>query len=427
VTFTYDANHNLVAMQDGTGQSTWKLDALNRVTGSVDGLGRELSLTYDADGNRTALTYPSGGQVTYQYDANDRLAAMIDPQGRAATYSRDAAGQVTGILYPNGVHTTILYDPAGRVISRANVTDQGKTGSAFSYAYDTAGRVVQVTAQYAWRNPGTVTETRSYDGMGRLDSFRSSDGLVMSYDYDAAGNRTTWRTNDDPATAKPGDGFSAAYTYNATDLLINAEMQDEQTGYTYDANGNRTAQVINSGRGPTRGTRYAYDPENRLAALEMYQQTGHGRQSGRGSEAITYDGLGRRLAQETDGSRSEYAYDGNAVLGEYGAGGWNEFYRDLQDEPVAMQNYPGGQDGQAFWYQLDGFGNVAGVAKQQGQSIHNYRYDPFGNLQQENSSFTEPHNDLTWAGMPLDPLTGLYFFNPAVYDPWTGTWLSPEP
>jgi RHS repeat-associated protein len=116
---------------------------------------------------------------------------------------------------------------------------------------------------------------------------------------------------------------------------------------------------------------------------------------------------------------------------------WNgrraEFYRGgveaVSPTPMllALRHFPAGAEGQAYRVHLDGRGSVAGITKHQGQSIHNYRYDAYGQLLPAHGSFADPHNPYTFVGKEWDERLGLYEFGVRLYDPWAGVWLTQEP
>jgi RHS repeat-associated protein len=79
-----------------------------------------------------------------------------------------------------------------------------------------------------------------------------------------------------------------------------------------------------------------------------------------------------------------------------------------------------------FWYHYDGLGSTAGLTKQNGQSTHNYRYEPYGQIEMPPGNFTDPHNHYTFTGQELDENMGLYEFFARAYDYETGTWVQQD-
>jgi RHS repeat-associated protein len=91
-----------------------------------------------------------------------------------------------------------------------------------------------------------------------------------------------------------------------------------------------------------------------------------------------------------------------------------------------MHQYKGGTQGQMYWYHYNNKGDVVGLTKQNGNSHHNYRYDPYGAVLPENGNFTDPHNHYTLTGKEFDENTGLVWFGSRHYEPETGVWMGQD-
>lgn len=442
VTYTYDENNNPTGMTDGLGATSWVHDPLNRVTSVTDSLGRTVGYSYDAV-NRRSVTYPDGLTVSYGYLDNDWLATVTDPVGGESLYTRDAAGRVTRVEHPNSTYSTRTYDRASRLLELANyqVTNNGDDVlSKFNYLYDAAGQRVQATNEYGWRNPSVVVENYTYDNLRRLTGVTDSEGLAMSYRYDRAGNRTQWKTNDDPFTSNPNDAFTANYKYDAANRLTKATItrqpasQSQTITYRYDPNGNRIDKLV-SANGVKTGMGYTYDDENRLVSGYAYLVTGR-KINWQDETRMGYDGGGRRLVETYDPhgagtgglKRTEYTFDGLDPIAEFDQwdGQQRNYYRGDGNELIQLHHFPSGTPGQQYWYHQNGHGDVAGLTKQSGQSTHNYRYDAYGGVIPDNGNFTAPHNDYTLTGKAWDGHTGLYYFGARYLDPMVGGWVTQD-
>jgi RHS repeat-associated protein len=91
-----------------------------------------------------------------------------------------------------------------------------------------------------------------------------------------------------------------------------------------------------------------------------------------------------------------------------------------------MHQYKGGTQGQMYWYHYNNKKDVAGLTKQNGNSHHNYRYEPYGAVLPENGNFTDPHNQYTLTGKEFDENTGLVWFGARHYEPETGVWMGQD-
>jgi RHS repeat-associated protein len=79
-----------------------------------------------------------------------------------------------------------------------------------------------------------------------------------------------------------------------------------------------------------------------------------------------------------------------------------------------------------YWHHYNNKGDVVGLTKQNGNSHHNYRYDPYGAVLPENGNFTDPHNHYTLTGKEFDENTGLVWFGARHYEPETGVWMGQD-
>ncbi|WLE99292.1 MAG: RHS repeat-associated core domain-containing protein [Candidatus Electrothrix communis] len=455
VAYQYDANNNRIGMNDKLGETSWAFDPLNRVTEQNDPFARVLGYQYDAASNRIGTTYPDGNQVGYAYSPNNWLQRMTDPAGQAIEYSRDLVGNLTQIVNPNQTETTIAYDKVYRTLERINrqVTNGGKTNSGFKYSYNEVGHITETVKEYGWRKPSVVTEAYEYDGLHRLaymsmSPIKNNGGMVeTAYSYDPVGNRLSWESNDDLQTNTPFDGFYRTYEYNAANQMLAMENAADKKNddfayeYRFDANGNRINRQLIDRNGPQYGVDYSYDPENRLVLAQDYMIVGGDKKEAdhridRAFTTLEYDGGGRRLVQHYDpkqggngvDKRDEYVFDGLDPVAEYKMlnGQHTDYYRGAGGHMALMHQYKGGTQGQMYWYHYNNKGDVVGLTKHNGNSHHNYRYDPYGAVLPENGNFTDPHNHYTLTGKEFDENTGLVWFGSRHYEPETGVWMGQD-
>jgi len=129
---TFDASGNVTAISDPSGLTTLAWDARDRLVG-LSGPGTSAAFAYDAQGRR--LTRQSGGQLTqYLYDGLDVLAEVTD-QGVTA-YFRTL--NIDEPLASNGVEfyaadalgsALMLTDPAGAVATHYTYAPFGRTAA----------------------------------------------------------------------------------------------------------------------------------------------------------------------------------------------------------------------------------------------------------------------------------------------------------
>jgi YD repeat-containing protein len=102
VTFTYDKNDNITAMNDGRQNPTaYTFDDNNRLTRIDEPDTRFTTYTYDASGNLRQLRNADGNTVTYYSDNHGRLLQVWDPYGSASIFPRyDNGDRLVKVEYP---------------------------------------------------------------------------------------------------------------------------------------------------------------------------------------------------------------------------------------------------------------------------------------------------------------------------------------
>jgi YD repeat-containing protein len=284
------------AVDENGSAETVALDARNQVTSRSKG-GVTMGLGYNAKGD-VAEVSSGGAMVTTSFDAAFRVTGMskLDTFRGAdkkdvMTYTRDTAGNVltsvagqqssltvvcygsypgqygcwpgTTITITPLVKTTREYDERSRVR-----TLNGANGQRWSYTYSPQGKLLTVTDAAS-----RVTQTNTYDSLGRLSTQRDPLGGVVTYGYDV-GDRLAFVT--DPRgliTSYVYDGFGnlrslispdtglTSYVYNSVGQLTAESRADGSLlSYTYLGDG-RVAAITSSRDGsgmtrtPTLGTR----------------------------------------------------------------------------------------------------------------------------------------------------------------------------
>jgi RHS repeat-associated protein len=268
-TYAYDDADRLISVTD----------AANHLTRYVYNTESRLTDIYDANNNHTQFmwingsllymtTFPSGYYETYNWDGyRTTLYSKVDRNGNGHYYFYDAQNR----LYQWDGYLTASYDAAGRM---TQVSD-GYTGSTWNFAYDNMGRLTQTTTKYAFLSGGRNTFT-------------------VSYEYDAASNRTSMTDPENGTTQ---------YTYDSLNRLTNLQdFQSHNFGFSYDQLSRRTQLTRPNGV----NTNYSYDNLSRL--LSVLHQVGVTTLDG---ASYTYDAAGNRTAK-TDllaNVTSNYSYD----------------------------------------------------------------------------------------------------------------------
>ena len=111
-------------------------DSGGRLTSQTEPAGNKKTLAHDSLGRLTSVSYTTGasglasaGPVSYLYDANGNRTRMTDPTG-ATNYTRDALNRITTITFPGSRTAAYTYDCNG------NRTSISYVGKIVNYTYD---------------------------------------------------------------------------------------------------------------------------------------------------------------------------------------------------------------------------------------------------------------------------------------------------
>ncbi len=171
VIYAYDAAGNRVTVSDNGTATAYTTNNLNEYTqvGAA-------TYTYDGNGNMASRTDASG-TTTYAYDYENRLVGVAAPGGDTWEYTYDALGNRVAVTH-NGVKTQYVHDPIGLVDVAAEYNGSG--GLAARYV-DGLGLVARVDAA---GDPAYY----AFDAIGNTRQMTNDAGIVANtYDYDPFG------------------------------------------------------------------------------------------------------------------------------------------------------------------------------------------------------------------------------------------------
>ena len=418
--YSYDEIGNRLKTRDEGGFETQYIyNSMNRLISSADPMGGEWSYTYDPAGNKLTQTNPKGDTVSYAYDRLNRVETVTDAYGAVVTtYSYDENGNVVETKDAKGYATSYTYDLANRALTVTDpeARDQGATftekseynqygektevtdalGNVTAYAYDAAGRLTEVTdalgvnSQYGYDKVGNKVYT--VDGMGRmteyaygaigiLRSMTDAEGQTMTYAYDLMGNAA--------AVTDRNENISV-YTYDNRNRLTGkiCASTGDSISYSYDATGNRTGMIDNSG-----DSSYTYDGNNRLTrvmkdgtAQIAYDYDAVGNVTtvtdSKGNEtSYTWDKSNRMKTVSFDGNTLTYEYDanGNRESIAYDGGVREDYSYDKNNRLLTLINSrPDGSEISRYSYTYDLAGRQTTKADSFGTST--YTYDAVGRI-----------------------------------------------
>ncbi|OAM91713.1 hypothetical protein AW736_01935 [Termitidicoccus mucosus] len=299
-TYVYDHAGRMVSQQGAdTYPITYAHDALGRMILMRDGRDSETRWAYDDLGQLATKTYADGSQWSYTYDAAGRLATRTDALGRATAYTHTPAGQLAGVVYENDAPVSFTYDQQGRQLTMTDATgvttwthnllgqplteQVGRLGRTLTSAYDALGRRTAVSVDAA--NPAdTWTLNHAYDTAGRLMQITANTGATFRYTYE-------------PGTGRLVSVLSPVHTVtNTYDPVLGYLKQKENKRtsgnavlsrhvYTVDAFGQRTAVSL---EGPyNSGYTYAYNTAGEIVSAAHKNTASRNR-------AYRFDAIGNR-------------------------------------------------------------------------------------------------------------------------------------
>jgi YD repeat-containing protein len=212
-----------------------------------DAYGNAVKHVYDAFGDKVRTTDAMGKVVGFSYDHMGRMLSMA--KGVADVYGVLESWS-SAKLDTRNITDTWTYDQLGRKLTQTN-----GNGETLSYTYDLQGNLV------ATRQPlGQITRS-AYDAQGRKIGEVDANGGKSSWTYDYFGQL---RAHMDL------DGQTFTYTYDkARQLTKQTSTRGQSLVYTYDAAGQVTT-IKDNATGKT--TTYVYDVGGRKLRERVVQQ-----------------------------------------------------------------------------------------------------------------------------------------------------------
>jgi YD repeat-containing protein len=338
--YSYDNRGEQLSEIDGANTSVARAtsktyDAFGQVTGTTDGNGNVVNLSYDNLGRQTGTSQVVQGAVRASqtvYDAFDNVLSETDALGNVTTYSYNLAMHTIVATTPDGISTTTVKDAFGDTVS---VTSGGNTTT---YVYDTSGDLIDTTT------PLGELSRNIYDGDHDVMQTTDASGLVVGYAYDASGQLLTRQV--DPF----GGDVATIYSYDAQGHRLSVTDQNRvSTTYSYDADGRMLTQTNAVGD----ITSYSYDGEGRTSVVI----TGAGTDASVTTQYI-YDSLGRLSQTIVDPGTFNltttriYDADGNLVSTIDANGNVTRYVYDQANEKVFTIDPTGAVI--QNWYNSDG-------------------------------------------------------------------------
>jgi len=438
ISYTYDNNGNQLSMTDSSGTTRRTYDEMNRVISkSVPKLGTSTFLldviTDQPAGMRAEVTTDVKGHVTTRsYDQVGRLVQVKADNDQPTVYAYFDDGSRQSVTYPNGTREEYTYFKNKQLQTLNNY--QGATIlDNYSYVYDAAGNQTSKTEVVQGVNKGTTTYT--YDALNRLKIVTEPGGKLTEYSFDPSGNRIAEKVTEGSAMTM------TAYAYNEQNrLLSTTEVKPAETQvvkYTYDNNGNMTLKATEITKkvdplnpvAPSFGA-FIYGQENSNPAIANILS---------GTAKYTYD-VWNQLIRVTSGSSDmEYQYNGDGLrVKKTSSNGQSTLYVYEYDQVVLETDGSGKETARniyglnlltrtvgtdKYYYLYNGHADVTALVDAAGQVKGTYYYDAFGNIMQNTG---ELNNPIRYAGYQYDEESKLYYLNARYYDPKIARFLTED-
>lgn len=310
--FRYDRKSRLVeASLPGGGRIRCAYDAQSNLTHHEDENGARTSFEYFGQGLIAKRHQPDGHVVQYHYDTEEQLVGVSNQRGETYELRRDALGRVveevdywgqaTRYVFDLSGHLKQSIDPLGRAIdfttdklgrirrkrfehpfdasrqfeetfdfdANGNLTGCANEHVAVQRTLDVEGRLLE-------EKQGDFVIKNGFDVLGRRIRRETSAGNTIAYEYDALGQPTAIRINDEPPITIERD--EAGQVVKEV-LAPNLERQ-----YQYDAEGRLTGQGVRREAEWLFSTQYGYDSAGNLT---------HRKDSQYGLDQFRYDPLGQ--------------------------------------------------------------------------------------------------------------------------------------
>jgi YD repeat-containing protein len=278
---------------------------------------------------------------------------------RVVTYTYNAAGQLTNITYPSGRKLTLTYPPQSDLVATISLAKDATT-AAVPLISNIVWELFGPPSSWDWNlTAGPQKYERIYDLAGRITRLTLGN-VIRDISYDAA-NRISAYTHYDATTAAPQTALNQSFGYDALGRITSVSANASSWNFAYDANGNRTSVTqngvvssyttattsnkLNSISNPANAM--AYDAAGNTITTSQYSPTHDlsGRMATLSKGGITttysYNNAGQRIRKfSSTGATSMvlfvYGQDGN-LLGEYDSTGKPiKEYVWFQNIPIAV-------------------------------------------------------------------------------------------
>ncbi|MGG6447382.1 DNRLRE domain-containing protein [Pseudobacillus badius] len=432
--YTYDANGNLESVKRADGSTLqYQYDEDNRMISILSGStvlwrldhslietkvyqGEALDKTYeyyDNDLLKSIDFHNGNGLISFSYSGDSFLSQIshIGFNGKWDTFEfvPDDAQHTKEIKRNNILLASLGYTTAGlpettifgngsslartyqnrRLASETLKKSDSTVFQKFTYDYDGNNNITSIQTA-----TGTISFT--YDELNQLVKETYPDGLMITYAYDEAGNRTL------KSVTQNGNTIQTVFQFNEANQLTSVGSK----AYQHDVNGN----LVSDG-----DRTYVYNALDQLTQVKN--------NSGSTIVTFTYDENGNRDSRKDANGTTFFYYAENKLLFEtdQNQNVTKEYLYDDEDHLVAMV-----YEGNVYYYLTNYRGDVLGLVDASGNLVAEYKYDAWGNILSMSGDMASI-NPYRYASYYFDDQIQLYYLKSRYYNPSTGTFHSKDP
>ncbi|WP_431689186.1 RHS repeat-associated core domain-containing protein [Hahella sp. NBU794] len=360
---------------------------------------RTLEFSYTSTG-RLAEEIQDGQRLRHEYNPLGARIKSLLPNGGVLGFGYDRHGLFTQVSHNGDVLTSIERDQDGRELRR-------RQGAAESrYDYDVMGRLIRHRVSHRQSKARIIERSYGYDASGNLALIDDLRKGTTHYRYDALDRLKTVEgyCNEEFAFDPAGNILDGQNQAKGNRLNFHGDRHFE-----YDAAGNLIREK--RGKGGKLETRYQYNKQNQLVAIEKDGQ----------KTEYQYDALGRRIAKQDAFGKTEFLWNGDVLLSEQR----NHLNKVYVYEPNSFRPLAFIQDKQVYHYHLDHLGTPQEMTNAEGEVVWSARYKAYGNLALQDVE--EVQNPLRFQGQYYDEETGLHYNRHRYYDPSAARFINQDP
>lgn len=414
---------------------TYRFDTSGKLTSIQDRSGNRATLGYDGDGKLTTITDTAGRTIfTLSYTPAGRIATVTDIGGRIVSYTYNSYGDLTEVRHGATLISSYTYNASNGITRKTNAVGDSYTiqyypkwenkgivqkvtdpaGTSASFSYDFTNRIFQITdyngitTKHYLNADGKLLQSDELDADGKSvprNKIEYLSGRIIKV-TDILGNVTQTQTDEwgNTISSKDADGNEWRSSYDSNRQLVSTTNPlGIVTRYEYDANGNRTKEIIAAGTADESIGSYTYNSNRELltsnnnGAITRYEYDANGNQTKLTDPlgnvtSLTYDLVGNLISQTIPGigttTYADHDFNGNpakitdpagiTTSYTYNQAGRTLSTTNLADNSITRYSYIGVNNGSCTSCG-GGIGKIASVILPEGNRL-SYSYTATGQI-----------------------------------------------